>query len=141
MLDFIIPSCGTIPAVTINLNVNLNVSIRHVRNIKKPGPITITAIGEEMNQIRMNVNSAADPDVVTREVTVSVEGAEPLVLTYPISEPASFVVGQDVAFTLSVVDIDDGDNRSPATTGSFVAKDTFAPGAPGELSVTAIGEE
>lgn len=93
------------------------------------------------DQIRLQVNSSADPDTETREVTVTVEGAEPVVLTYPISAPESFLVTQGAAFSLSVVDIDDSGNRSEATTGSFVAQDTFAPAAPGSLTVEAIGEE
>ena len=131
------------PEITINLNVKLDVTVRHVKPLKRPGPITINAIGEDMaDNIRMTVTSTADEDVVSREVTVSVPGLDPVVLNYPVpGDPASFVVAQGLEFDVSIVDTDDGGNHSPATTGHFTANDTFPPAAPGAIELTATGEE
>ena len=95
------------------------------------------------NQIRVRVNSTADPDTVSREVTVDrQDGSPPEVLTYPVpGDVSSFLVPQGAAVTISVQDTDDAGNKSPVTSKDFTVADTFPPAAPGELSLEAIGEE
>jgi hypothetical protein len=94
-----------------------------------------------MDQIRVQVNSAADDDSISREVTYTIDGGSPVVLTYPVAAPESFLVPQGSALHVDVRDTDDSGNVSPITSGDFTVADTFPPVAPGEVSLTAIGEE
>ena len=132
--------------IEFNLNINWNpkidLTVRQVKSLQAPGPIHIKQIGEEMaNQIRVQVNSSADPDTVTREVTYSVDGGTPVVLTYPIGTPESFLVAEGLPVHVDVQDTDNAGNKSPVTSGDFTVADTFPPSAPGAVSLEAIGEE
>lgn len=83
-----------------------------------------------------------DSDVVTRELTVVVNGVEQPVVTYPGSTVDLGVVDvpQDAEVTLRLVDVDDAGNRSDAAELTFVAVDTLPPATPGALGVSLVGE-
>lgn len=129
--------------ITFDFNWNPKIDVTVRRPLQTPGPIYLKQIGEEMaNQIRVQVNSSADPDTVTREVTVDrKDGSAPEVLTYDIGSPSSFLVPEGSSVTVSVQDTDNAGNKSPVTSGDFTVADTFPPSAPGEVSLVAIAEE
>jgi hypothetical protein len=82
-------------------------------------------------------------DVVSRELSVSVGGRDPMVVTLAgdvqQSEELSGADGETVSGTL--VDIDDNGNRSEPREFSFVLMDTLAPPMPGDLGVNVVAEE
>jgi hypothetical protein len=81
-------------------------------------------------------------DVVSRELTIKIgdQPAEVIVLAAD-AVTASSKGPQDTTLTISLVDIDDGGNRSEARVQDFVLSDTIPPPQPGELGVTVTGEE
>lgn len=84
---------------------------------------------------------AEGTDVITRRLTALVNGEtrEPIDIG-PGGEFPLFEVPQDAEVELSLVDIDDAGNASPATTVNFTAKDTIAPEAPAGVTVSLVGE-
>jgi hypothetical protein len=85
----------------------------------------------------------ADSDVVSGELTTTVDGSDPVVTAVAKDqEKVSDLSGpQDSNVTLSFVYIDDAGNRStnPATL-SMVLKDTVPPPDPGTLGLVVTGE-
>lgn len=83
-----------------------------------------------------------DGDVVSRELSVVVNGLEQPVVSFPgyAVDLGVVVVPQDAEVVLRLVDVDDAGNRSAPAEVSFVAKDTVPPAAPGSLGVTLVGE-
>lgn len=82
-------------------------------------------------------------DAVSREVSLVINGAEPVVTVYAPTEVnlGSVTVPQDSEVVISVVDVDDAGNRSEPAVLSFTATDTLPPPAPGSVSVTLVSEE
>lgn len=81
-------------------------------------------------------------DVVSREFSVTVDGEDRPLQTYNagVTDLGSVTVPQDSNVVLSLVDVDDAGNRSEPAVVEFVAADTIAPGKPGAISVTLVGE-
>lgn len=116
----------------------------------RPLPFTVTITGEDLStmpsRIKFNVQLPTLPaphDVVKRELTVNVPDVAPDV--HEAAPGDAFVndlfVPQDADVVLSLVDIDDGGNRSEAREFSFKALDTVPPPQPGEFAVQITGEE
>jgi hypothetical protein len=84
----------------------------------------------------------AAPDVVTRKVTVEINGESS---TLTLDAEATTVTGlkglQDAVVTVTLVDVDDAGLESPPSTKTVTLVDTIAPPAPGELGITVSGEE
>ena len=82
------------------------------------------------------------PDVVSRELTVTINDSDPLIL--PVGPNETVISGlkgpQGATVQLSLVDIDDGGNRSEASTLSSELLDTVPPPQPGTMGVVATGE-
>ena len=82
----------------------------------------------------------AGSDVVAQRLDVTIDGVtasqspELGVLVVPVEAP------QDSAVALSLVYLDDAGNQSQASVRDFVATDTIVPAAPGEMTVTLVGE-
>jgi hypothetical protein len=115
----------------------------------KPGLVTFTIVGERSvigmaDQIQFSVNlpAKAAPDVVSRELTVVIGDGEPDVraLAGDVLVVEGLEGDQDATVELSLVDIDDGGNRSEPSTASGVLVDTVAPPTPGALAIEVIGE-
>lgn len=90
--------------------------------------------------------SCASPvsgDVVSRILTVSVNGAEVAVNNYDATATnlgeLSFSQGDNVA--LALVDVDDAGNKSSAAVVEFVAQDTIPPESPAGFGVKLVREE
>lgn len=92
---------------------------------------------------RVSVNAPVDGDVVSRELTVTVNGVESTVVTTAgnATDLGSVDVPQDALVVLSLVDVDDAGNKSPPATVEFTAVDTLAPAQPGGFNVTLVSEK
>ena len=102
--------------------------------------------GETMANVltyRVSVNAPVDGDVVSRELTVTVNGVESTVVTTvgTATDLGSVEVPQDALVVLSLVDVDDAGNKSPPATVEFTAVDTLAPSQPGGFNVTLVSEK
>lgn len=111
-----------------------------------PGKVTLEILDEgedHMLTFRLLLPQPGAADVVSRELTVSVGGGDPQVVSLGGDELASAEMSGDdgAAVVGSLVDVDDAGNRSPAREFSFVLADTIAPPQPGEVGVEVTGEQ
>ncbi len=85
---------------------------------------------------------ATDSDVVSRTVTVSINGEAPDIQKYPADtltfSPLVVSEGDNVVMTL--VDIDNAGNPSAPAVVEFVAADTLPPSQPGGFGLTLVHE-
>lgn len=92
----------------------------------------------------VSVGPVVDADVVSRELSVFIDGSETAreVRTYPADATGlgPVTAPQDAVVVLKLVDIDDAGNRSEPAVLEFTATDTIAPAAPGDLGVTLVNE-
>ena len=92
---------------------------------------------------KVGLPPVTDPDVVSREFTVTVGGVEDrrsLTGAARDTTDIEFVWDQNAVVDLSLVDIDDAGNRSPGSKRQFTVLDTIPPHQPGEISVTVLEE-
>lgn len=116
--------------------------------LKMSGPpyaLNISLIGMESEMLVYSVTAgpAVDSDVVTRRLTVTVNGEVVSSSDHP-GEATSFgeiAVSQDSNVVVSLVDVDDSGNESVPSAFEFTAKDTIPPSQPGSLGVTLVREE
>lgn len=91
---------------------------------------------------QVTVGAPVDHDVVSRQLTIVVDG---------VSEGTKFFDGfatdlgvvevpQDAQVVLSVMDVDDAGNYSEPATIEFVASDTLRPSAPSAVNVVLVSE-
>ena len=112
----------------------------------RPGVLKIVFLGEDRNMIQFKVllpALAEGHDVASRELTVQVDDGEAVVHTVAadVLEVDGLSGPQDAVVSLSLVDIDDADNRSiEPSTLEAVLTDTIPPAQPGELSLVVTGE-
>ena len=115
----------------------------------KPGPVGITITGERSEEgmadiIKFSVSlpPKAAPDVVNRELTIVIGGGEPDVrnLDADVNVVEGLEGPQDAMVEVSLVDVDDGGNRSDASVASATLLDTVAPPQPGTLGIEVLGE-
>lgn len=90
----------------------------------------------------VTAGAPVDADVVTRELTVIVNGSQQkqAIFDGSATDLGEITVEQDSEVTLTLVDIDDAGNRSSPATVDFKAFDTIAPSAPGEFGVSLLRE-
>lgn len=110
-----------------------------------PGPITITLVSEDGTMLVYDVTlpAAGAADVVSRELTVTLGDGDATLIALPadcVLYPG-LRVEQDTPVSLSLEDVDDAGNHSPARVLTFTAADTLAPPQPGEMGVTLVAEE
>lgn len=81
-------------------------------------------------------------DVVSRELSVVIDGLEQPVVSFPgyAVDLGTVSVPQDSEVVLRLVDVDDAGNRSVPAEVAFVAVDTLPPAAPGALGVSLVAE-
>lgn len=109
----------------------------------RPGDIYFHVIGETDMALQFEVllPSPGASDVVTRELSVTIGDAGLKVMQLPgIASSYKDEGPQDATVTVSLVDIDDVGNRSPARERTAVLTDTIAPPQPGELAINVTGE-
>lgn len=92
---------------------------------------------------RVSAPAPVDADVVSRVLTVAVNGEQRDETTYEgtTTDLGTVDVPQDAEVVLSLVDVDDAGNRSEPAVLAFVAVDTVPPAQPGALGVTLEGEK
>ena len=100
---------------------------------------------KSMPDVLTYVVSAAPPvdgDVVSRELTVFIDGVQQSTVAFDGSSVSLGTVSapQDSEVMLMLVDIDDAGNRSQPAESVFVAADTLPPEIPGGLSVEVVSE-
>ena len=113
-----------------------------------PKPLRFGAL-----QIRRNVMAdvltykitaapAVDGDVVTRELRLVINDAEPVLREFGPAETdlGTVDVPQDSNVVLKLVDVDDAGNRSEPAVVEFLATDTLPPQQPG-LGVELVAEK
>lgn len=110
--------------------------------LPQPGRITVQLLREELNMLVYSavLPTPTDADVVSQELTVDIDGV-PTTSTESVGATVTIKAPDNANVTLTLVNIDDASNRSEPRVQSFVATDTIAPAAPGEIAVTLTGEE
>lgn len=119
-----------------------SIKIRCDKAPPRPARVTL-AEKEELDMDRFGLTFFLPPagnDVETRELSITVNGQDPpTVKTYGKPFPATteqLIFNQDDELSLTLVDIDDAGNRSPASAAlSVTVNDDVAPDAPGNLGV------
>ena len=91
----------------------------------------------------VSVAAPVDADVVSRVLTVTVNGVEQPAVTLAgnATDLGSVDVPQDSQVVLSLVDVDDAGNKSAPASVEFTAVDTLAPAQPGGFNVTLVSEK
>lgn len=91
---------------------------------------------------KLTAAPVVDSDVVTRELRLVVNDAEPVVREFSASETdlGTVDVPQGANVVLQLVDVDDAGNRSEPAVVEFVAADTLPPSQPG-LGVELVAEK
>ena len=92
---------------------------------------------------KVTAGPAGAADVVSRLLTVTADGKVVSEKSHP-ADATSFdevSVEEDASVVVTLVDVDNAGNQSKPAFIEFVAKDTIAPPAPGELGVTLVRED
>lgn len=91
---------------------------------------------------RVSAGAPVSGDVVSRLVTVVVDGVEQTATAYDGQsvDLGNITVPQDSSVVVTLVDVDDAGNKSEPASITFVAADTIPPAQPGFLGVTLVGE-
>lgn len=113
---------------------------------EKPEVVVLQVRSKPMADVltyRVSAPAPTDADVVSRLLTVAVNGKETVSTSFDgaTTDLGTFDVPQDSVVDLSLVDVDDSGNKSEPAVFSFVAVDTVAPSQPGALGVTLEGEK
>lgn len=128
----------------VRINSNLE-NIVKVLRLCKPGLVFLTFYKGDDNMLKfvLTLPTKSATDVVSREVTVVVAGADPVVINLggDAVETPEFSGEDGATVTGTLVDIDDAGNRSPAREFSFTLVDNLAPPQPGEVGVKVTAEE
>ena len=138
------PKTPSINMSLIQINNNLGRIVKILR-LCKPGMVFLTFYKGNDNMLKfvLTLPTKSAVDVVKREVTVVVDGADPVVveLDGDALETGEFAGADGASVTGALVDVDDSGNRSPAREFTFALVDTFAPPQPGEVGVRVTAEE
>lgn len=132
----------------INLLTREVMRLRKVIGLRRPGLVFCRMVSEGLNgmsKFALILPAPGAADVVSRELTISVNGGEPVTQTLPGSalESEAFDGNQGEIVTGNLVDIDDATptpNRSEPRTFEAELKDTIAPPQPGEVGVKMLEE-
>lgn len=108
--------------------------------------VLVRLVTQEQHQMLIYSVSAGPPvdeDVVSRELTVMVNGSQASQVTFGGSSTdlGEVRASQGDSVVMLLVDIDDAGNRSDAARVEFTAIDTIPPSRPGEFGVTLVREE
>lgn len=113
-----------------------------------PGPVGLIVLGEDIMAdeilFRVTLPAVSAPDVVRREISLSINGVDSgpfFIDALGSAATETFRGPQNATVLVSLIDVDDAGNRSPASSGTFVLLDVVAPPAPGALGIEVVGEE
>jgi hypothetical protein len=111
-----------------------------------PGPVLIIITGEDTMADLITFNivlpPVGAPDVVVRELTISIEGKDTIVQNVdPIVTIISDLSGpQGAEVSVSLIDVDDAGNRSAQANASIILADNFGPSTPDQIGFELTGE-
>lgn len=114
--------------------------------IDVPVGLSVTLLGgNEMADVltyQVSVGLPVSHDVVQRELSFVIDGADPVVSVFSneTTDLGTVNAPEGANVVLSLVDIDNAGNRSDAAVLSFEAVDTLPPAVPGSFGVTLVGE-
>lgn len=81
-------------------------------------------------------------DVTARKLSITENGTERVVDLAGDAAEAEFTVARDAAVSVKLADVDGSGNQSGwSDPADFTAADTFAPPAPGALTIEALGQD
>jgi hypothetical protein len=91
----------------------------------------------------ISAGAPVDTDVVSRELTVTINGTVSLPTTFSgaATDLGTISVDQGANVVLTLIDVDDAGNRSQPATVEFIAADTIPPAQPGSFGVSLVREE
>lgn len=129
-----------------SINLTLKDLVKAVKIVSsKPGIVLpIFKDGEnDMLKFYLALPEKSAPDVVGRELTVSVAGGEPVVYTLAgdVAQSDEFVGADNDIVTGTLVDVDDAGNKSQPSEFYFTLLDTIPPATPGAVGIVVTGEE
>lgn len=129
-----------------SINLTLKDLVKAVKIVgSKPGIVLpIFKDGEnDMLKFYLALPEKSAPDVVSRELTVSIAGGEPLVYTLAgdATQSEEFVGSDNDQVTGTLVDVDDAGNKSQPSDFLFALVDTIPPPTPGTVGLVVTGEE
>lgn len=131
----------------MSLLLDLKIVIRNwLFKPEKPGPIYLVSVRLRDSMSKLLGNMLAIPpvtvnDIAVRKLTVKVGDADPVSVDLKVTDAQYEVVaGDNVSFTVSLVDVDTDGNASVPSEATFVSKDTVPPPQPGSFHITAVRE-
>ena len=116
------------------------------RIVYKPQALLAFQIGRDfMKEIltyQVTVAAPVDPDVVSRQLSVTVDGVAEGTRTFDggATDLGAIEVVQNSNVILTLVDVDDAGNYSEPAVIDFVAADTIRPQMPGAFNVVLVSE-
>jgi hypothetical protein len=124
------------------------IRLRKVIQLRRPGLVFVRMVSEGVNgmsRFALVLPTPGAADVVSREISLSINGGEPTTQTLAgdATESAEFDGQQGDIVTGSLVDIDDATptpNRSEPSVFELELTDTIAPPQPGEVGVRMVSE-
>lgn len=127
-----------------HLNLTLKELVKAVKMGRKPGIVFPVFKDGEKNMLKFYLSLPAKgaPDVVARELLVSIAGAEPAlyVLEADAAQSPEFAGSDNASVVGTLVDVDDAGNRSGASEFEFVLVDTIPPATPGAVGLVVTEE-
>ncbi len=118
--------------------------LRSLVNPTHAAPFGVRLIREEgpMLFYKVNLPPPVDADVVTRELSVFVNGVTDPTMVVEVTDATELSFNQGDNVSLVLTDVDDAGNRSaPSAALSFVATDSLAPQQPGDMTVELVRED
>ncbi len=109
-----------------------------------PARPVVTVMGEDAVGLKYKATLPAPgaADVATRKLSITENGTERVVDLAGDALAAEFTVARDAAVSVKLADVDGSGNASPfGEPVAFTATDTFAPPAPGPLTIEALGQD
>jgi len=118
------------------------INVPDLPTLPNPLFLVITRKVSRMLQFKLVLPAPTVSDVVSRELSVKVGEAEAVVKTVDAvtTEVDGFEGADNAAVAVSLIDVDDAGNRSPAREQTFTLADTIAPPQPGEIGLAVVSE-
>jgi len=110
----------------------------------RPPKVGIYSKGEGVMGLKFKATLAAPgaSDVAARKLSITENGTERVVDLAAADLTAEFSVARDAAVSVKLADVDGSGNQSEwSEPAEFTANDTFAPPAPGQVGIEALGQD
>lgn len=109
---------------------------------RRPLAVTVLQVSREGDMLRYEIvlPPPGAPDVTARVLKVETPTNSDTFVMSVTELPPSILCEQGDTVTITLSDVDDADNISAPSTFSFIATDTIAPPAPGQVGVRLVEE-